>query len=378
MLQDPKHGRWSLRLSAGFDPATGKRRQVNGRTFDTKREAQTERNKAAALIDRGKVPTVDRTTYAEYLPRWLDRRARMGSGRRGPLRGSTLENYRRYVDQDIAPSALGAMQVRQIRRGHVQALIDQLVDAGRGAVSVRRIVAVVQGSLRAAVKDELLEDFHASHLDLPLVDDHEFVPWEAEQVGHFLDVAGEHRLGALFEFAIFTGLRRGEIVALTWDEVDLAAEQPELRIRRSKTNAGRRRVALDDRTVGALMAWQIAQVAEREAWGPAYDDSGRVFTMEDGRPLKPQYVHPPVRAAARARRPAEDDPARHPPPAGLAAARGGHSPGRGVQPPRSLLGVGHRRHLQPPPALHRARRRQQRGRAGAPRKVPAHTARTRG
>jgi integrase len=119
---------------------------------------------------------------------------------------------------------------------------------------------------------------------------HEFEPWEAEQVGHFLDVAAEHRLGALFEFAIFTGLRRAEIVALTWDEVDLAAAEPELRIRRSKTDAGRRRVALDDRTVGALMAWQIAQTDERNALGPAYSDSGRVFTMEDGRPLQPQYV----------------------------------------------------------------------------------------
>lgn len=288
MLTDPKHGRWSFRLSAGFDPATRKRRQVNGGMFDTKREAQTERNKAAVLLDKGKVPTVDRTTYAQYLPKWLDRRKRMSSGRRGPLAATTAENYQRYIDADIVPSALGAMQVRQIRRGHVQAFVDQLVADGRGTVTVRRIVAVVQGSLRAAVKDELLEDFPASHLDLPVVDDHEFEPWEAEQVGHFLDVAGEHRLGALFEVAIFTGIRRSAITDLLWTDVDLAAR--EIRIRRDKTEAGKRRLALDDRTVGALVAWQIAQAAERDAWGAAYADSGHVFTMEDGRPVKPQYV----------------------------------------------------------------------------------------
>lgn len=297
MLEDPKHGRWSFRLSAGFDPLTKRRRQVNGGTYATKREAQIERNKAAALIDRGKVPTVDRTTYADYLPTWLERRSRMSQGKRGPLRGSTLENYTRYVEQDIAPSALGAMQVRQIRRRHVQAFVDELVDAGRGAVTVRRIVAVVQGSLRAALKDELLEDFPASNLDLPPVDAKEFEPWEHEQVGHFLDVAGEHRLGALFELDMFTGLRRGEIIGLRWEDVDL--EAGELRIRNNrtstgdgltKTDAGRRRVSLDDRAVGALIAWQFAQAAEREAWGAAYADSGYVFTMEDGRPLKPQYV----------------------------------------------------------------------------------------
>jgi integrase len=153
---------------------------------------------------------------------------------------------------------------------------------------VRRIVAVVQGSLRAAVKDELLEDFPASHLDLPVVETEEFEPWEPEEVGRFLDIAGEHRLGALFEVAIFTGIRRGALVALEWADVDLA--QREIRIRRDKTDSGKRRVALDDRTVGALVAWQIAQAAEREAGGLAYHHSGHVFTMEDGRALKAQYV----------------------------------------------------------------------------------------
>ncbi len=341
--------------------------------------AQTERNKAAVLLDKGKVPTVDRVAYADFLPRWLERRARMSSDRRGPLRGSTMENYKGYIDQDIAPSTLGAMQVRQILRGHVQAFVDQLVDSGRGAVTVRRIVAVVQGSLRAAVKDELLEDFPASHLDLPPVDDHEFQPWEPGQVGHFLDIAGEHRLGALFEFAIFTGLRRAEIVALTWDEVDLAAEQPELRILRSKTDAGRRRVALDDRTVGALMAWQIARAAERDEWGAAYEDTGHVFTMEDGRPLKLQYVTRLFeKLRAKAKLPKMTLHGTRHQQASLQLAAG--TP-LAVVSKRfgALVRVGDGRHLQPSLALHGARRGQQRGRPRACQEGQCtHTARTSG
>lgn len=111
-------------------------------------------------------------------------------------------------------------------------------------------------------------------------------------------MAAEHRLGALFELDMFTGLRRGEIIGLRWDEhVDLARRELTIRNNRTKTGdgdtktgAGRRRVALDDRAVGALIAWQIAQADERQAWGPAYLDTGYVFTMEDGRPLKPQYM----------------------------------------------------------------------------------------
>lgn len=284
MLEDAKHGRWSFRLSAGFDPVTKKRRQVNGGTFATKREAQQARNQAAVKVDRGTILTPTRETFAEYLPKWLERHARTERG----LRPSTMENYRRYIEQDIAPSNLGAMKLVDIRRRHINAFIDQLVDAGRGAVTVRRIIAVVQGSLRAAAAEERIEDNPATLLRLPRVEKKDIEAWEPEQVGHFLDVAAEHRLGALFEVANFSGLRRGELLALTWDDVDLARR--ELVVGKSKTDAGKRRVALDDRGVGALVAWQIAQGAERLAWGAAYVESGTVFTYEDGRPLKPQYV----------------------------------------------------------------------------------------
>ncbi len=290
MLEDPKHGRWSFRLSAGLDPVTGKRRQVNGGTYATKRDAQQERNKVAVKLDQGKVPTVNKETLADYLPKWLDRRSRVGARGGAPLAASTLENYRRYAEQDIVPSRLGAMKLRDIRRGHVQAFIDELGEADRGAVTIRRIVAVVQGCLSSAVRDEIIDDSPARHLELPQVDGKDFTPWEAEQVGHFLDIAGEHRLGALFEVAVFTGLRRAELCQLLWDDVDLVRREIRVRRTTTKTDAGKRRVALDDRAVGALMSWQIAQAAEQEAWGPAYATGGHVFTYEDGRPLKLQYA----------------------------------------------------------------------------------------
>lgn len=287
-MSDPKHGRWSFRLSAGFDPVTKRRRQINGGTFATKREAQQERNKLAVKLDQGKVPTASRETLADYLPRWLERAGATGtSRRRKPLAATTLENYWRYAEQDILPTPLGGMQLRDVRRRHVQAFVDDLAKE-RGAVTVRRIVAVVQGCLSSAVRDELIEDNPARDLDLPPVEAKRFEPWSPEQVGHFLDVASAHRLGALFEVAAFRGLRRSELVALRWADVDLARR--ELAVRRSKTDAGVRWVSLGDAVVGALVAWQITQAAERAEWGPAYVDSGHVFTMEDGRPLKLQYA----------------------------------------------------------------------------------------
>ncbi|PKW25414.1 tyrosine-type recombinase/integrase [Phycicoccus duodecadis] len=284
MLADAKHGRWSFRLGAGVDPVTKKRRQVNGGTYATRREASEARNAAAVRVNRGAVVAPSREVLADYLPVWLSRHTVKGRS----LRPATRENYARYIAQDIAPSTLGGMRLGDIRRHHINAFLEQLSDAGRGAVTVRRIAAVVQGAMRAAQAEEQIEDNPATRLRLPAVDVEPFAPWEPAQVGHFLDVASTHRLGAFFELAVFTGLRRSELVGLRWSDID--TERGVLTVRTSKTDAGRRVVDLDDRSTGALMAWRLAQEAERAAWGPAWVETGHVFTYENGEPLKLQYA----------------------------------------------------------------------------------------
>lgn len=178
--------------------------------------------------------------------------------------------YRRYIDAEIVPSALGSMKLTEIRRHHVSGFIDALTEAGKGPTTVRRIVAVLQSAFRDAVNEQLVDDNPARGVRLPSVERHEFEPWEPEQVGHFLDVASAHRLGELFTVAVFCGMRRGEIVGLRWDDVDLTRR--EITIRHTlvqvgkevvetspKSRAGRRIIELDDATVGALVAWQIKQ-----------------------------------------------------------------------------------------------------------------------
>lgn len=290
-----KHGKWGYYLSRGFD-AAGKRLQTRVATFDSKRAAQSALAKAKTQHDAGDFVETSRVRFADWLDDWLT-----GRERRGDIKPSTLDNYRRYVANDIKPSALGRLRLTDIKRLHVRAFIDSLIADGRGAVTVRRIVAVVQGALTAALRDDIIATNPARGARLPNVDAHEFEPWTPQQVGAFLDHASQHRLGALFEVAVLTGLRRAELVGLRWVDVDLARRELSVRSTRvetstgvvenaPKTSAGRRVVQLDDAAVGALVAWQIAQSGERAQWDDAWLSSGYVFTYENGEPLRPQYV----------------------------------------------------------------------------------------
>lgn len=136
---------------------------------------------------------------------------------------------------------------------------------------------------------------------LPRVEKHDMEAWTPEQAGLFLDVASQHRLGALFEVVMFTGMRRGEVLGLRWADVDLVKRAISIHANRvqigsktveqtPKTKSGTRTLDLADATVGVLIAWQFAQDTEAAAWGDAWEGDGHVFTYENGRPLLPQYA----------------------------------------------------------------------------------------
>lgn len=292
-LKDWRHGTWGFRISAGRDPKTGRRRylsEAGHRTADDAKEALADAQRG---LRRG---TVDftRTRVGDYLRTWLDQQE-------GQLKPSTHGNYSRYLTGDVIP-ALGEKLLKDLQRADVAAFVRRLQDDGRGATTVRRIHAVLSSALADAVQDGLLVENVAKGARLPRVDRQRVEVWTPAQAGAFLETVAEHRLGALFELAILTGMRRGELVGLRWSDVDLLTRTitvtTQLVVTSSgvvegtvKTDAGQgRRVPLSERAVSVLMGWRLRQEADAEEWADAYQESGRVFTWEDGRAYRPDYV----------------------------------------------------------------------------------------
>src|SRR5581483_10505223 len=125
--------------------------------------------------------------------------------------------------------------------------------------------------------------------------------WTSEQVSSFLAQSREDRLYPLWLTAITTGMRRGEVLGLRWEDTDL--EEGRVRVRRTviatndgvhfstpKTSASRRSVPLPAETVAGLRTWKAQQARERLAWGEAYNDFGLVFSRENGEPFHPDVV----------------------------------------------------------------------------------------
>jgi integrase len=333
-----KHGSWyyAHELSPGPD---GRRRQSKMGGFPTEREARKALNDALSGVHRGTHVQIGRQRVGEYLDQWL-------SGK-GQLRSSTRRSYQEHVELYLRPG-LGHLRLADLRDVDIERLyaamghlgretvtpkpppeLPRLLQARKGpaptrplsAATIRRVHATLMSALNNAVKRKRISHNPAAYVELAAGRRPKAVVWTEDRVaawrrtgvrppvavwtphqtGSFLDQATEDRLYPLFHVVAYRGLRRGEAVGLRWEDLDLDAA--EARITQQvvqlgwrtetgapKTDSGVRTVSLDAATVTVLREWRATQTAEREAWGAAWQESGLVFTREDGSPIHPDLA----------------------------------------------------------------------------------------
>ncbi len=247
--------------------------------------------------DQGKLSRPSPTTLAVYAPRWLERRTTMGSR---PLKATSADQYRRYLTGDISP-ALGHVKLAELQRRHVQKFVDDLHQDGRGAVTIKRIIATLQSVLTGAVKDGRIETNVARGVDTPTVTKQARTIWSPKDVQRFLTAASADRLGPIFELALYAALRRGEVCGLRWSDVDLDEQTITIKHNRvlvggvptkqtPKPASSAAVVALSASAIEALKVWRLRQELEREEAGDAWASDGHVFTNELGGALSPEVV----------------------------------------------------------------------------------------
>ena len=125
-----------------------------------------------------------------------------------------------------------------------------------------------------------------------------FEPLTAEEARALLTATEGHRLRALFELALHTGLRKGELLGLRWEDLNLASGTASIRrtLQRTnstgltalptKTRSSERRIALPTECLHSLEQHHERQAQEREAAGSGWKASGYVFTRPDGSPIE--------------------------------------------------------------------------------------------
>ncbi len=189
--------------------------------------------------------------------------------------------------------------MQALRPEQVRVLLARKSAAGLSPRSVQIVHGTLRAMLAEAVREELITRNPAAIVRPPSLVHEEVKPWSPEEASQFLRATASHRLYALFAVGVAVGLRKGELLALQWSEVDLdqglvhvrqnVQRLPELGLvyGRPKTARSRRTIPLPARSVKVLRAHRARQAAEVLALGPAWNESGPVLTSSVGTLIEP-------------------------------------------------------------------------------------------
>jgi integrase len=292
---------WEIKFDLGRDPLTGKRR-IRYRSFKgTKRQAEIEAARSVAAASTGEYLDPTKTTVAQFLDRWERDWAT------GNVSPKTLERYSEILRKHIRPR-IGAISIQKLQPVALSELYAALLREGRGKDvglaprTVGHVHRVLHRALGHAAKWGVVSRNVAGLVSPPRAVSTEIGFVQADRIGDLLKglrSAAIYPLGAL---ALATGMRRGELLALRWSDVDfdrsllrversLETTKQSLRFKSPKTRHGRRTITLPASAVTELRRQWKTQQEQRLALGigKAPGDA-LVFANYAREPLSPGAV----------------------------------------------------------------------------------------
>lgn len=294
-IRKRKDGRWEGRYTAGRDPTTGKPIYKN---VLSKTQAETK-EKLKKAIERTKeldVGKAGKYTVGQWMDVWFENYAKV------KVRPSSHQTYHGYIENHIKPN-IGSVPLTKLISLDLQKLYKDLLKSGRvkrteskaqpkglSAKTVRNIHQIISSALQLAKEQKLILDNPAEGCALPKQEHREMKVLPAEQLNSFLREAKESGVFELYYTELATGLRRGELLGLKWEDIDL--ETGSLRVRRQIARINKEVVEAPLKTKNAYRTLALSADAvdvlkeQRKKVG----NSPWVFPSPTGGPISPDSV----------------------------------------------------------------------------------------
>lgn len=311
-----ENGVWAA-LIPYFDPASGtkKRMYLSGKT---KKEVQEKLLKVEQQKNTGHLTAPSKITVKEWMTTWVNDYIK------SHLRPTTYSLYKTMINAYIIPH-LGALQLNKLQTADLQHFYQHLLEEGRikkskqqdtegqenkkaelppglAPKTVHRIHQIINSALKQALAEHKIPFNPCDSARPPKPTTRPIQPLSAEQVQIFLKSIKDDWFYPVFITELGTGLRRGELLGLKWEDVDLKAAT--IQIRRSlvvvdgrpelqedvKTKTSKRNIPLPAEAVKILKKYKAKQAELLLTLGYKVTGDDLVFTWQDGRPIDPGYI----------------------------------------------------------------------------------------
>jgi integrase len=282
-------GRWAASISV----EDGKRKTFYGKTG---KEVQEQLKTALHQQQQGMLATGPQQKVGQFLIHWLE------DVHKQSIRSRTYERYEEIVRLHLVPG-IGHHQLQKLSPQHLQSFYTKKLEEGLSTTTVISFHNVLHKALETAVRWNLLPRNICDLVSPPRRKRFEIQPLGIEQVQQLLAAARGHRLEALFILALASGLRRGELIGLKWQDINFLTGT--LQVRRiltrvpsklpgkgyveaePKTEKGRRSILLPPFVIEALKQHRAKQLESKLKAGSAWQDHDYVFCTSIGTHLNP-------------------------------------------------------------------------------------------
>jgi integrase len=297
-LKERSPGHWAIILDIP-DPKTGKRRRKWHSYKGTKRQAQIECARLISAVQGGTYLEPSTTTVAQFLDRWLEHMA-------SQISPKSHARYSELARKNIVP-LLGSVILTKLRAEAIDAAYAKALASGRrdgnGGLSPQTVThmhRVLKQAIGQAVRWELLIRNPVDAATPPKAKRGKMNTFDLDQTAELIEAMRPTRMLVPTLLAVLCGMRRGEIAALRWKNVDLAAgrlailesaEQVGTKIRYKTPKSGKgRTLALSASLVEELRAHRLRQADELLKVGVVLSDDTFVVAQADGTPLQPDTL----------------------------------------------------------------------------------------
>lgn len=281
-------GRW---CAAYFDKEY-RRHYVYGKTQKEIKQKLKKKMSEVTVSTKGKGITVD-----EWMVQYLD------EYKRNEVKETTYWSYMELYEKHIKKSDIGLSELQSLTSQQLQKFYNDKKEQDYNPKTIKHMYVLINSALDKAMQIKLLNENVNRQTVIPKKEEYTAKVLSAEEVKKILVNAKEDKLYPIIALEIYTGLRKGEIMALKWENISFDQEELhvegnlcrvvkeinedgskcyEYKIMEPKTAKSKRVVPLLPGAIEALKMQQAMQAQDREMYSEIYNDQGLVFARCDG------------------------------------------------------------------------------------------------
>ena len=294
-IRKRKDGRWEGRYTAGRNPATGKAiyKNVLGKTQAEVKEKLKKAIEEAKSLDVAKAESY---TVGQWMDVWYEYYAKI------KVRPSSHKTYEGYIKNHIKPH-IGNIPLTKLTTLDLQRLYQKLLTEGRvdrleaqnqpkglSPKTVRNINQVISSAMQLAIQQHLIPQDPTDGCALPKTEHREMQTLSADQLAAFLLEAKHSGVFEMYYIELATGLRRGELLGLKWEDIDFSTQTLRVRRQVGRINGEVREAPLKTKNAYRTISLGTDAVGILKQQREKHPSSSYVFPGPTGGPIAPDSV----------------------------------------------------------------------------------------